>query len=240
MARADNACTKVPPRILLTGFGPFPGVSVNASALLVEKLAAATNRASPGLQITSAILPTEWERGPQVLDALWEQVLPDIAIHFGVSDRAPGFVVETTAHNHCRAELDACGALPGSDRHTHTGPQTGAATLPVSSILLRLAAHAIPCCSSTDAGAYLCNAILFRSIERAEAARRRALAGFIHIPASLAGGGPNGQDALPQCPLTWASALTGGQEIIEAARAYFGAPRHRPRPRQPLDLAQNG
>lgn len=234
------ARTNVTPRILLTGFGPFPGVAVNASALLAERLAEAVNRMAPGPRITCAILPTEWERGPRMLDELWDRVQPDIAIHFGVSERAPGFVVETRAHNQCQIEADACGALPGSDRHPQSGPQTFMATLPASSILLRLAARAIPCCSSTDAGAYLCNAILYRSIARAEAAHRRVLAGFIHIPSALAAGGPNGQDALSECPLTWESALAGGQEIINAAVSGFGAPRRWPRTRSPRHLASTG
>lgn len=219
----------VSPRVLLTGFGPFPGVAVNASARLVERLAEAAGRMSTGPRITVAVLPTEWVRGPETLDAIWDDVQPDIAIHFGVSDRAPGFVVETTAHNQCHAQADACGALPDPDRDTRSGLQSRMASLPVSSILLRLAGRGIACCSSTDAGAYLCNAILFRSIVRAQTVQRRVLCGFIHIPSALAGGGPDGEDSLAGCPLTWDSALAGGQEIINASCADFGAPRRGPR-----------
>lgn len=230
----------VTPHVLLTGFGPFPGVAVNASALLVERLAEAAERMSTGPRITAAVLPTEWARGPETLDAIWDKVQPDIAIHFGVSDRAPGFVVETTAHNQCHAQADACGALPVTVGDTQHSPRTCMATLPVSSILLRLASHAIPCCSSTDAGAYLCNAILFRSIVRAQTVQRRVLSGFIHIPSALAGGGPDGEGSLAGCPLTWDSALAGGQEIINASCADFGAPRRGPRAGLTQHRALNG
>lgn len=221
------------PRILLTGFGPFPGTPVNASALLVEHLAAAARRASPAAAITTAVLPTEWERGPAALDRLWAACRPDIAIHFGVSDRARGFVIETQAHNHCRAEADACGALPAANRHVPDGPGTYPTMLPTSAILLRLAARAIPCCSSTDAGAYLCNAIFYRSVVHAAAADRRVLSGFVHIPTCLAGGGPKGHDAEAGCALSWDAAVAGGQEIIAAACGDYGAPRRWPRPRAP-------
>ena len=206
-----------PTTVLLTGFGPFPGVAFNASSLLVRRLAPRARRRWPQLRISAATLPTEWERGPARLAALLRQLDPDIAIHFGVSARALGLDIETTARNSCVAAADARDLLPTSPVNAIDGPETRMATLPVDAIVARLAAHSIPVRPSDDAGDYLCNAILYRSLERCALAERRAFAGFVHIPSGLIGAGDDGRAPLGDCPLDWPQALDGALLVIEQA-----------------------
>src|SRR5205814_3166301 len=75
----------------------------------------------------------------------------------------------------------------------------------------------IPAFVSRDAGAYLCNAALYHSLDcaRSEAVTGRRV-GFVHIPAALARpGGPN-RGRSGACPLTWEEALDGALEILAA------------------------
>src|SRR5262245_24302580 len=97
------------PVILLTGFGPFPGMPENASARLVERLAPAARRIFSGFGIEAAVLPTEWRAGPQRLESLLAAFQPVIALHFGVSAHAKGFTVESRGRNAACALPDAAG-----------------------------------------------------------------------------------------------------------------------------------
>jgi pyroglutamyl-peptidase len=207
--------------ILLTGFGPFPGVPENASAALVPKLAHLVARRFRAHRVVARVLPTEWEGAAVRLAAHYTRERPCLALHFGVSERATGFVVETLARNACAALPDATGALPSAPRIAEHGPDIRTATLPVDDILVRLGALGIPATRSEDAGAYLCNATLYRALGLTGEADTAV--GFVHMPVTL--GRRTSGDSKPH--LDWEGALMGGLEIV---RACLGRPlpaRHR-------------
>ena len=94
---ASTWCTTV----LITGFGPFPGVPVNATMRLVPELARA------GAAICRRAdrhrgAGTEWAAAPRRLERCSAEIEPDLVLHFGVSSRARGFEVEARARNACR------------------------------------------------------------------------------------------------------------------------------------------
>jgi pyroglutamyl-peptidase len=200
-------------RVLITGFGPFPGMPVNASMRLLRELADTAPRLFPGVRFATAVLATEWRAAPLRLERLIAAARPDVALHFGVSARARGFEIEARARNACCPTADAAGVLPADASLAPTGAFYLTATLPVHHIAARLRRIGIPAFVSRDAGAYLCNATLYHSLLLARGAPRRRV-GFIHIPASLAGSGgcrPGGS-----CPLTWDQAIAGAVEALAA------------------------
>ena len=203
--------------LLLTGFGPFPSVPVNATMLLVPRLAIAARQLFPGVRIVTDILPTEWIAAPTRVDHLLATHRPDIVLHFGVSSRARGFEIEMRGRNQCVMAPDAVGAHP---RHTDLGddgPLLQPSRVPVEEIVRRLRRHHLPAFRSWTAGAYLCNATLYHVLTQIGA--RPVQAGFVHIPALLAprarlSGHRRQLSASPGCPLTWMQTLTGSLEII--------------------------
>jgi len=211
--------------VLITGFGPFPGVPVNATMRLVPELAERAQRAFAGVRFASAILATEWLAAPQRLDRLIAEVHPDLALHFGVSGRARGFEIETRAANRCAGQADASGALPPASAVRHGGAAHLRAGLPVPYLVARLRRRGIPAFVSRDAGEYLCNATLYHALIRAREAPGRRV-GFIHVPATLARlGGRRGA-----CALTWEQAVDGGLEILAGCLGWpAGLPRRPPR-----------
>lgn len=215
-----------PRTVLLTGFGPFPGVETNASSLLVARLAPRARRRFPDHRFAASVLPTEWERGPRRLDALLSRHQPDVILHFGVAARASGFEFETTARNACAAAPDASGAAPLTLLNAADGPVTRMASLPAAEIVARLTARAIPAQTSDDAGVYLCNAVLYRSLTWCEASPRASRAGFIHIPSTLAGAGSDGREPQPGCPLGWPDAIEGALIVLEHALALHAVGEH--------------
>lgn len=177
--------------VLITGFGPFPGVPKNASAAMAQDLARIAPTRIPkaaGNTFHAATLRTEWGAGPDQLFELLDRHQPALALHFGVSERAAGFVIETRGENACQPAEDAAGNAPPSDVLSATGPQFRAVTLPVAGIVHRLRSAGFPAETSDDAGRYLCNAILYHSLAWAERrattgqAVSRPLVGFIHLP----------------------------------------------------------
>ncbi len=213
------------PTVLITGFGPFPGVPVNASALLAERLALTLATRFPRRQFLWARLDTEWTAGLAALDKLYEQHRPSLALHFGVSARASGFAIETTARNTTADKPDAAGDRRRQHCVIEGASETLPARLPAEAIARRLSALAIPAATSEDAGDYLCNAVLFRALHHAEQNLPAARIGFVHIPASLAGHGDDGSLPGPGCPLDWSTAVAGGVEI---ARTCLGLKPPRP------------
>jgi pyroglutamyl-peptidase len=205
--------------VLLTGFGPFPGIPVNASGLLATRLAAAGRAAFSDVSFATAQVPTEWTDGPKRARAAILRNTPTLIIHFGVSQRAQGFVIERQGVNACCAEPDGAGHMPLADCLESAGPKARKATLPIAQIARNLKAQGLPVALSSDAGEYLCNAVLFHSLAMATRSDHHARVGFVHIPDSLVGAGRNGLEPTPDCPLTWDTAIAGGLAIIRTCLA---------------------
>jgi pyroglutamyl-peptidase len=218
--------------ILLTGFGPFPGMPENISGRLATGLADLTQRRFPSLRVVARVLPTEWDLAPERVETLYARERPRVALHFGVSQRAQGLVIETVAHNVRSPASDAAGCLPPSAKVADDGPATLTARLPVDDILKRVTSLGIPAYRSEDAGTYLCNTILYRALMLAADSDAPVTTGFIHIPHVLGQRPDQGRLENGVCPLDWDMALAGGLEIV---RACLGRePGVRPRARAAL------
>jgi pyroglutamyl-peptidase len=204
------------PVILVTGFGPFPTVPANASSILVPRIAEMARRALPGVTIATCILPTEWDASLVQLLALVERLKPTVTVHFGVSGRAAGFEIETRGRNRCSLSEDAAGKLPSDIRLSVDGPEYLQATLPAAHIVTRLRRRGLPAQVSRDAGGYLCNALLYRSLEIARRSSMPSRTGFIHLPASLVGERRPSLEPRINGRLTWNDVVDGSLEILSA------------------------
>jgi pyroglutamyl-peptidase len=215
--KGDRDATGRPrPFILLTGFGPFPGVADNATAHLIPRLARAARELFPAYDVVAEILPTEWTAAPQKVGALLARPGTVLALHFGVSSHVEGFQIELVGRNRCKPVADAAGRLPAGDCLLDDGPAELASTLPVERILERLSRLGVPVRTSTDAGGFLCNALLYHSLGAADTLPNPHLVGFVHLPADLVGHGADGEAPHLDCRLDWRGALAGSVEIIAA------------------------
>jgi pyroglutamyl-peptidase len=205
------------PTVLLTGFGPFPSIAANATSILVPRLAEAARRSLPGVHFAMHILPTEWEASLALLDGLIEELKPAVALHFGVSSRASGFEIETRGRNACSWSEDAAGQLPRTECITPGGPEYLPATLPTAHIVTRLRHRGLPAQISRDAGGYLCNALLYRSLELARTRGNPGRVGFVHLPASLVSERRPDLEPSRGGRLGWSCVVDGGIEIIAGA-----------------------
>jgi pyroglutamyl-peptidase len=205
--------------IVLTGFGPFPGTDSNATSELIVELTQAARTRFSQHDVIGEVLPVEWRQAPKVLKDLLTGARAVLALHFGVAPEARGFQIELVGRNLRGARPDACGELPRCEAVIATGPAMLASTLPAERILTRLARGGFPCCTSNNAGNYLCNALMYHSLAAARMQQKPFMSGFVHVPATLqrttcAPGGPPDLD--DSCSLTWGAAVAGSIEIIAA------------------------
>lgn len=216
--------------VLLTGFGPFPRVPVNATMLMVPRVAAAARLAFPGVVVVDRILPTEWERAPQLVDEMLDEIKPDVVLHFGVSGRARGFEIETRGVNACADAADAVGSMPRDGVIDRGLDAALPSRFPAAEIVRRLRRRGIAAYLSRDAGTYLCNRTLFHSLSVFERHDDLACVGFVHVPDALAGlrmsATTKRPNALAKSPLDWRDAIAGGVEIVGACLGR--SPVHRP------------
>ena len=200
--------------VLLTGFGRFPGVARNASADLASELAHRASLRHSHLRFVADVLPVDWREAPVRLTELLNRHRPAVALHFGVSARATGFVIETHAYNVTKDIPDECGLLAARDNLIAGDRPRRSATIPVRGIVRALHAAGYPAELSSDPGRYLCNAVLFHSLRYASRVVPRMRSGFIHIPATLEPGTP-GEPSL----IGWTHAFEGGLRVMDVCVA---------------------
>ncbi|HUU67687.1 MAG TPA: pyroglutamyl-peptidase I [Methyloceanibacter sp.] len=205
------------PRVLLTGFGPFPGVPENPSGGLAETLAGRSSAFDCDLHVE--LLPTEWNAVAALMPRLHADLQPDVMIHFGVSATATGLRIERSAHNRAASRTDACGGLPDARAIAPDGAMRLDTALPVTSLAAHLRGSGHPANASRSCGRYLCNFLYYRSLAWAQMHGSHAL--FVHVPLTHAQGGAVSQDAL----------LHAGHETLRfvlGAAAAHAAPRPAP------------
>ncbi|MGJ5094413.1 pyroglutamyl-peptidase I [Bradyrhizobium oligotrophicum] len=169
-------------RLLITGFGPFPGAPSNPTMPLVKRLAALLRPALADVDISSHIFHVTYDTVDRELPALIAERRPHALLMFGLAGRTSYLRIETRARNAVTT------TFPDADRHVARKGLIVPGAHPISfgphmARLLRAArATGIDARASRDAGSYLCNYLSWRAIEATRAADGPRLAAFIHIP----------------------------------------------------------
>ena len=180
-------------RILVTGFGPFPGAPFNPTMPLVERLTQLRRPALDDVELTGHIFHVTYETVDRELPGVIAQVRPQALLMFGLASRTAYLRIEARARNATTAHLpDADGnrarkasIVDGADAMLF-GPHT-------ANLLRAARATGIDARLSRDAGAYLCNYLSWRAIEATRKPGGPALASFIHVPLiARSGAAPSG------------------------------------------------
>lgn len=195
------------PRVLITGFGPFPGFADNPSAWFVETLA--KRQDLPELKFDARVLPTAWE-DVALIPRLFETLQPHAMIHFGVSERDQAFSIERSAHNRVARQPDARGTTPEARTIRAGGPTRFDTPFPAAALAAHLRRSGFAARTSRSAGSYLCNFLYYHSLEWACRRRNAPPVIFVHIPPWTRTRGPFSRDSL----------LDGGAETLRFVLGY--------------------
>lgn len=166
-------------KVVVAGFGPFPGAPLNPSGQLATALAHRRRLALAGIDIASHVFATAYEAVDRDLPKLLARK-PDVLLIFGLAGRRREICVETRARN-ARSILvpDVSGWRP--ERSTiESGQRALLGKAPFPRLLTVLRRAALPARLSRDAGAYLCNYAYWRALHGVRDGR--PLVQFVHIP----------------------------------------------------------
>jgi pyroglutamyl-peptidase len=166
-------------KVLVTGFEPFGGETVNASLEAVRRLP----QWMGVLEIATAGLPTSYARSIPALEAAIACVQPQLVLCVGqAADRAT-LCVERIAINLQDARIpDNDGARPVDVPVAPGGPAAYLATLPVRMAVAALHAAELPALLSMSAGTFVCNHVFYGLMHLAATGNRRFRGGFLHVP----------------------------------------------------------
>lgn len=166
--------------ILLTGFEPFGGSTLNPSELVARQL---DGKRIAGLQVVTAILPVDRQRGPDSLLAAVKEVQPSAVICLGEASRRPQVSIERVAINLLDYRIaDNAGNQVIDQPIAVGGPAAYFSTLPVRAIYEAVQAAGVPVELSLSAGAFLCNQVLYCLLHHFALTGQDIPAGFIHLP----------------------------------------------------------
>jgi pyroglutamyl-peptidase len=170
------------PRLLVTGFEPFPGAPVNPTERLVARLRAEAPAGEGIAAFRADILPVDFDAVGPRLSAIGRDFAPDIALHFGLATECAGFRLERIARNRFEADRPDNSGVLREGGAVCAGPDIIASRLPLDAIASRLAAAGLPVEWSNDAGGYLCNTVMTLSLAHACEDFAPAVSGFMHVP----------------------------------------------------------
>lgn len=165
-------------RVLLTGFEPFAGASLNPSEQIVKTLAAT---GVDGVDLHTAVLPVVFTESSELLKHLIKQHQPDIVICLGQAEGRREISFERVAINLDDARLaDNAGRTITDQPVVEGGHPAHFTTLPVKEMVAAVRAKGIAAGLSTTAGTFVCNHI-FYSLQHALLGTHKH-SGFIHVP----------------------------------------------------------
>ena len=203
-------------RVVLAGFGPFPGAPVNPSGILAKALVHRRRPALAGLDRTASIFATSYAAVDRGLPKLFA-ARPDIVLVFGLAARRREVCIETRARNAVSVLFpDASRYRPSQSVIKLGGLRALTGHAPFAKLASAVRARNVSVRLSRDAGRYLCNYIYWRALERAPEGQPLVL--FVHIPAvSL---NPQRKRRRNRSSLSLADVIRAGESVlIELAAA---------------------
>ena len=165
--------------VLITGFEPFGGESVNPSWEVVSGL---DNVIIGGCRVVARQLPCVFGESLAVLNGAIDALSPSLVLAVGQAGGRTDITVERVAINVDDARIaDNQGQQPVDVPVVADGPAAWFSTLPIKAMVMAMRNAGIPASVSQTAGTFVCNHVMYGLLHK----RRDAPAvkgGFIHIP----------------------------------------------------------
>lgn len=175
--------------LLLTFFGPFPGVPVNPTVALAEGAQRLLTRMRPDLNVITRELPVSYDGSSAALRAALQDVQPDALISLGVAVGRDVVSLEQVAINLDSAGIEDNDGDQRCDEPIAPGGQEAYfSSLPVRASFERLRAAGEPVEISYTAGTYVCNHVFYEGQRISRELGLSIPAGFVHVPATCADG----------------------------------------------------
>jgi pyroglutamyl-peptidase len=199
-------------RILISGFGPFPGAPFNPTQPLVARLLRLRRPALSDVELSDHIFPVTYNAVDSELPKLLVKHRPHALLMFGLASRTSHVRIETRARNaittlwpdadHARVRK---GSISGGADAMMFGPHT-------AKLLRAAVGTGVDARASRDAGSYLCNYLSWRAIEATCGDQGPRLAAFVHVPPLARDGSRQRKSAAHRVTL---------EELVDAGEAML-------------------
>lgn len=165
--------------VLVTGFDPFGGETVNPSWEICTRLP----KSIAGMRVETCRVPCEFRRAIEVVADAIERHRPAVVVCLGQAGGRTHMSVERVAINVNDARIgDNAGAQPIDEAIAPGGPAAYFSTLPIKAMAIAMRGAGAPAEVSNTAGTYVCNHLMYGVLHHLAGVRGAARAGFIHVP----------------------------------------------------------
>lgn len=166
-------------KILVTGFDPFGGESINPAYEAVKLLPDTIK----GVEILKLEVPTVFHKSIEVMDLEIERVNPDVVINVGQAGNRFGITPERVAINEDDARIkDNEGNQPIDTKIFDDGKNAYFSTLPIKAMVEEIKKAGIPASVSNTAGTFVCNHLMYGLMYLIDTKYKNIKGGFIHVP----------------------------------------------------------
>lgn len=164
-------------KLLITGFDPFGGESVNPSWEAVKLLPEQIGE----YELYKLQIPTVFGLAAQTVLEKAAQILPDVIISVGQAGGRAAVTPERIGINVRDARIaDNAGISPKEERIAPEGPDGLFSTLPIKAMIGAITEAGLPAAVSNTAGTFVCNDVLYSLLHHYAGTNVRC--GFIHVP----------------------------------------------------------
>lgn len=173
-------------RLLITGFDPFGGATVNPAWQAVKQLPEQIG----DYLLCKLEIPTVFALAAETVLEQAATFRPDVILCVGQAGGRAAITPERIAVNIRDAKIDDnAGNRPSGERIAEDGPAAYFATVPVKEMAAAMETAGIPATVSNSAGAFVCNDTLYSLLHHYDGTAVRV--GFIHVPYLPEQGQPN-------------------------------------------------
>ncbi len=169
-------------KILVTGFEPFGGETVNPAYEAVKLLPEIIK----GAKIIKLEVPTVFGKGAEKVEKAIEEYMPDAVLCIGQAGGRSCISIERIGINLKEAPIpDNEGNQPIDEKIKEDGQNAYFATLPVKAMVENVRKNGIPSHLSYTAGSYVCNDLMYSVLYILDKKYPHIKGGFIHVPFAI-------------------------------------------------------
>lgn len=166
-------------KVLITGFDPFGGESINPALEAVKKLPDTIE----GAEIIKLEIPTVFRKSLEKIEENIIKLNPDVVISIGQAGGRFGITPERVAINIDDARIpDNETNQPIDIPIFEDGDTAYFTTLPIKAMVKEMQDNGIPSSVSNTAGTFVCNHVMYGVLYMAAKKYPNIKAGFIHVP----------------------------------------------------------
>ena len=166
-------------KILVTGFDPFGGETVNPALEAVKSLPSEIH----GAEVHWVAIPTVFYKAAEVLETAIVRYQPDAVLCIGQAGGRASLTPERVAINQDDARIpDNQGNQPIDTPIRQDGQAAYFSTLPIKAMVQAIKEEGLPATVSNTAGTFVCNHLMYQALYLADKKFPDMRAGFMHIP----------------------------------------------------------